>query len=455
MQTSIFVRLFVPLLFSIVASVGGIGQTWSRLDGTSLYVHRIKVFTSPAILVACGDLAPPLNEMQNASMEFYSGEGFRTSTDGGVTWSERRLDGFSVRDIIRLPRQPQYWIASVVKPFTNTGGIVRSTDGGITWSSVPENDALRVEQFLSRDYAPPLILSAQVNTTSGFQISRDSAQSFTAPSNEPVQSRSIAISEADTSLVFMAGDGRGLPGVFVTRDNGETWTRDSLGLGGKRILCVAPSRHFSNVVYCGADSVNGQDSYGAGVFKSLDTGKTWFRLPGTQGLRVWSIVEHPLWGDVLIAAADSAGVIVTGSWGDGWEPRNDGLPSDRIVRTIELTEGPHPRGTIAAYVGTYGNGVYRSREITTSIDVVAARGSLEVQPQPMVGTGYIRVPFQTNEFAEIIDVNGVLVMQIQPMSVTETGTTWAVNTSATTSGVYLFRIVSKEGTIVAPFVVAR
>lgn len=446
------IALFVLML---VMNVGlATGQQWTQLSGTSQYVHRIKVFTNPSVLVACGDLAPPFNELILSNMEFFSGEGFRTSTDGGQTWSERRLDGYSVRDVIRLPRDPQYWIASVVRPFTNTGGIVRSTDGGVTWSAVPENDFLRIEQFLVENTVPPRILSAQVNTSSGFQVSTDSAHTFYAPSNEPVQTRSIEFSPTDPSVVFMAGDGRGLPGVFMSRDSGATWSKDSAGLQGKRVLCVAPSRAFANVVYCGTDSVSGQTSVGSGIFKSLDTGKTWFRLPGSEGLRAWRIIEHPTSGDVLIAAADSAGVVMSGNWGGGWETVNDGLPNDRVVRTLELTADNHPGKFLSAYVGTYGSGLYRSRQITASVAQVTPFVRGFVAPQPLVGTGELRLPLVTNASASLFDVSGTLVATIDPLGSSESSTTWVLNSVALAPGTYVARIRHHQGVSAVPFVVA-
>jgi photosystem II stability/assembly factor-like uncharacterized protein len=442
------------LFLSLLPTAGIEAQQWTHLPGTAEYVHRIKVFTNPSVLVACGDNAPPFNEMLNANMEFFSGEGFRMSTDGGSTWSDRKLVGFSVRDIVRLPRSPQYWIASVVKPFTNTGGIVRSTDGGLTWLDVPENDNLRIEQFIVQDAMPPRILSAQVNTSSGFQISVDSAFTFQAPSDEPVQTRSIEISEADPSIIYMAGDGRGLPGVFMSRDSGATWSKDSLGLQGKRVLCVAPSRSFANVVYCGTDSASGQTSTGSGIFKSNDYGKTWVRLFGSELLRVWRIIEHPLAGDVLIAAADSAGVYMSGSFGGGWEPVNDGLPANRIVRTVELTADAHPPKFLTAVVGTYGHGLYRSRQITASVPSGTHSVPGTVAPQPLVGSGQIHVPVVTSAPAQVFNTAGTLVATLDVFMNTDTSTTWQLSSSMYAPGVYIARIRHQQGVSAVPFVVA-
>lgn len=452
--TQFLLRLALIAITLIVSTGAGLAQQWTALTGTSLYVHRIKVFDNPAMVVACGDLAPPLNEMINSNMEFFSGEGFRVSTDGGVTWSDRRLDGFSVRDIVRLPNNPQYWIASVVKPFTNTGGIVRSTDGGVTWSTTPENDFLRIEQFLVQNGDPIRILSAQVNTASGFQVSTDSAFTFFAPSNEPVQTRSIEFSQADSTILYMAGDGRGLPGVFMSSDSGATWSKDSIGLQGKRVLCVAPSRMYPNVVYCGTDSVSGQLSVGKGIFKSVDYGKTWFRLKGSERLRVWRIIEHPVWGDVLIAAADSAGVVMSGNWGDGWETVNDGLPPDRIVRTIELTSEPHPRGRLSAIIGTYGHGVYRSRQLATHVAERVQTIHGRVSPQPLVGTGELSIPVVTHASAGIYNSAGLFVMAVQPYGNSESTTQWSIPSGDLLPGVYVAKVQHQHGVASVPFIVA-
>lgn len=433
--------LLILVLFCAVSHA----QTWRKLAGTAAYVHRIKVFSAPDVLVACGDDAPPYNELQNSSMEFYSGLGFRTSTDDGQTWSEPKLSGYSVRDIVRLPNDPNTWIASVVRPFTNTGGILRSTDGGQTWSGVPENDLLRIEQFLSRPYDPPMILSAQVNTDAGFQVSLDSARSFSPPSLEPVQTRSIEISQADTSLVFMAGDGRGLPGVFRSRDNGRSWSKDSAGLDGKRILCVYPSRLLSNVVYCGTDSVAAGQSVGTGIFKSNDTGKSWFRLRGSEGKRVWRIIEHPLWGDVLIAAADSAGVLVSGNWGDGWERWVGGLTDTVVVRTVELVRTPLGLREIQAYIGTYGDGVYKSTAIVTGVDATVPAATVTVWPNPSMETSTVTIPFATMANLHIVRLEGGLATTVPPSAVTARSTAYTIDCSGLAAGAYVVTVT--DGTL--------
>lgn len=415
-------------------------QTWKALPGTEPYVHRIKVFSSPDALVVCGDSAPPLYEDANANMEYYSGMGYRISSNDGGTWSDPVLKGYSVRDILRLPADSRYWIAAVIKPFSFTGGLVRSTNAGEEWSTQPENDLMKIEQFLVRAYDPPLIMTAQVNTSDGFQTSTDSCKTLVRPGNEPVSTRSIAISEADTALVFMAGDGRGLPGVLWSRDNGVTWSKDSIGLEGKRVLCVWPSRFHSNVVYCGTDSIVGTSSVGTGMFKSNDTGRTWFRLKGTENTRIWRILEHPTWGSALLAAADTRGILVSDNWGDGWEQWNDGLPQDVIVRTVELTRDQLPTGKMAAYCGTYGHGVFKSGIITTGVneDDGKSVAGVSIAPNPVVDVASIVVA--TDDAGEIglelYDVTGRMLMTARPSQRDGRAVRFQIDTRMLPSGAY-------------------
>src|SRR6267154_1636657 len=69
-------------------------------------------------------------------------------------------------------------------------------------------------------------------------------------------------------------------GVWKTTDGGANWTPlfDKAPISSVGALAVAPSDH--NVVYVGTGeaAIRGNTTYGTGVFKSIDGGKTWTKV---------------------------------------------------------------------------------------------------------------------------------------------------------------------------------
>lgn len=426
------------LFLALAASTSALStaQTWRALGSTAPYVHRIKVWNENTV-IACADSAPPLYEDVNQPMEYYSGEGYQISADGGVTFSAPSLKGFSVRDILRVRGAEQTWIAAVARPFSAQGGTVRSVDGGATWSTEPDNSTVTFEQLLAAPSESPYkIYAAASNTSEGIQVSMDTGRTFNRVVDIPVQSRSIAISKADTSLMFMAGDARHLAGVFVSKDGGVTWRQDTSGLEGKRILCITPSAFNAHVVYCGTDSIVGNVTVGSGIYRSLDTGKTWHALRGPKNARIWQIVEHPSEDRTLIAAGDSTGVWITTNWGDGWEQWNDGMPSNVVVRTIELATAAPASKKLVAYAGTYGNGIFKSGEITTHVDEVSnAEYTSLFTPNPV--NDQLRLSAAPSGAT-------VFVRDLQGRVVLESSATPIISVAHLAPGVYVLSLVNEQ-----------
>ncbi|MDZ4746619.1 MAG: hypothetical protein SGJ05_11555 [bacterium] len=432
------------LAFGLVESEA---QTWRSLSGANPYVHRIKVWQNPTMLIALADSAQPLYENASAQLEFYSGEGYRISLDDGATWSPSKLHSFSVRDIIRMPGDGQTWIAAVIKPFVFTGGTLRSDNAGTDWPPFADNDILSIEQLHVRLADSNEVYAGVFSTSQGFQVSRDSCRTFVDRSGQlPISTRVIAFSSFNDSLVFVGGDGRGLPGVLHSTNLGLSWMQDTVGIDNKRILCILPSKFFANVLYCGTDSIGDNGAVGTGIFKSNDSGSTWFRLEGSEGKRVWHILEHPTNPAVLLAAADSAGVIASGNWGHGWEPWNDGLPQGAVVRTLELVADVLPHRSIAAYAGTYGHGVYKSSLITTDVaeDEPSANQHIRISPNPASDDVVVRT-YSTAPSTSLVllDITGRMVLTVQASTTDGFESTFRLGISELPIGSY--RIVASGG----------
>ncbi len=103
--------------------------------------------------------------------------------------------------------------------------------------------------------------------------------------------------------VFYFGAAAG--GVWKTMDAGSTWKPvfDHEPISSIGAIAVAPSNH--NVVYVGAGegALRGNISYGDGVYKSVDAGKTWTNIGLKDTRQIGAIVVDPANPDVVMVAA--------------------------------------------------------------------------------------------------------------------------------------------------------
>ena len=118
-------------------------------------------------------------------------------------------------------------------------------------------------------------------------------------------------------------------GVWKTQDGGQSWTNISDGYFGGSIGAVAVSESDPNVIYVGGGekTVRGNVSYGYGLWKSIDGGKTWESLGLKDSRHVGRIRIDPrdpdrvyvaVMGD-LFKDSEERGVYRTTDGGKSWE----------------------------------------------------------------------------------------------------------------------------------------
>src|ERR1700744_2956170 len=99
-------------------------------------------------------------------------------------------------------------------------------------------------------------------------------------------------------------------GVWKTENSGRTWypiADEGIPIGSIGAIAVAPSN--SNVVYVGTGEpdIRSQHSYGIGVYKSTDEGKTWTHIGLEKTQHIGRIVVDPTNPNrVYVAALGSA-----------------------------------------------------------------------------------------------------------------------------------------------------
>lgn len=118
-------------------------------------------------------------------------------------------------------------------------------------------------------------------------------------------------------------------GVWRTQDGGQTWENISDGYFGGSIGAVAVSEWDNNVIYVGGGekTVRGNVSYGYGVWKSVDAGKTWQQMGLENSRHISRIRIHPKNPDIVYAAVmgdlfkstEERGVYRSKDGGKNWE----------------------------------------------------------------------------------------------------------------------------------------
>lgn len=118
-------------------------------------------------------------------------------------------------------------------------------------------------------------------------------------------------------------------GVWQTKDGGQTWTNISDGYFGGSIGAVAVSEADPNVIYVGGGevTVRGNVSYGYGMHKSEDAGKTWRHIGLPNSRHIPRVRIHPGNPDLVYAAvmgdlyqaSEERGVYRSVDGGENWE----------------------------------------------------------------------------------------------------------------------------------------
>ncbi len=168
-------------------------------------------------------------------------------------------------------------------------------------------------------------------------------------------------------------------GVWKTIDGGANWTPlfDKEPISSIGAIAVAPSDH--NVIYAGTGeaAIRGNTTYGTGVFKSVDGGKTWQNVGLKDSRQIGALIVDPRNENVLLVAAlghafgpnQERGIFRTADGGKTWTKV---LSKDENTGGIDVVFDPHNPNIVFASLwqarrqpwffssGGPGSGLYRS-----------------------------------------------------------------------------------------------
>lgn len=147
------------------------------------------------------------------------------------------------------------------------------------------------------------------------------------------------------NLYYMGATGGG---VWRTKDGGQTWANISDGYFGGSIGAVAVSEYDNNVIYVGGGevTVRGNVSYGYGMFKSVDAGKTWTSIGLENSRHIPRVRIHPKNPDLVYAAvlgdlykpSKERGIYKSSDGGETWEQV---LFANENAGAVDLTFDPN------------------------------------------------------------------------------------------------------------------
>ncbi|MFO7608373.1 MAG: glycosyl hydrolase [Candidatus Krumholzibacteriia bacterium] len=158
-------------------------------------------------------------------------------------------------------------------------------------------------------------------------------------------------------------------GVWETTNNGVTLAPIFDGEGSYSIGCLALAPSAPDVVWVGTGENNSQRSvsWGDGVYRSLDGGKSWRNMGLKSSRHIGRIVIHPADPDIVWVAAmgplwgpgGDRGVYKTVDGGENWELV---LEIDENTGVVDLV--PDPRDPDVLYAASY----QRRRHVWTLIN---------------------------------------------------------------------------------------
>lgn len=146
------------------------------------------------------------------------------------------------------------------------------------------------------------------------------------PANMSGRVTEVAVYDKEPRIMYVAGASSGL---WKTTNNGTTWRPvfDKQGTGA--IGAVALAQSNPDIVYVGTGESNARNSvsWGDGVYKSSDGGKSWKHLGLRDTQHIGRIVIHPSNPDIVYAAAlgrlwgpnKERGVFKSSDGGATWE----------------------------------------------------------------------------------------------------------------------------------------
>ena len=200
------------------------------------------------------------------------------------------------------------------------------------------------------------------------------------------------------------------PGVYLSTDNGATWTEVNSGLTDTDIFALVVS---GTNLFAGAESGGGTEQ--GGVFLSTNNGTTWTSV--STGLTDPDVMSLAVSGANLFAGTWGGGAFLSTNNGGNWTAINSGL-THPVVYAFGING-------VNIFAGTGGGGVFLSTNNGASWTAVnSGLTNLDVRSFAFIGSNIFAATYGGGVFLS-----------------TNNGTSWTtVNTGLTYPGVLSFAV---------------
>jgi len=213
-------------------------------------------------------------------------------------------------------------------------------------------------------------------------------------------------------------------GVWKTLDGGRSWENISDGFYGGSIGSITVSPSDPNVIYVGGGekTVRGNVSYGSGLWKTEDAGKTWYSCGLLTSRHIARVRVHPTNSDIVYAAvlgdlfkdSQDRGVYKSTDGGKTWKKTLFANPSAGAVdlcidptnhRILYATTWNVRRTPYSLSSGGDGSAIWKSTDSGESwTNITSAEGL----PSGIWGISGVAVAYNNNQivYAIIENENG-------------------------------------------------
>jgi photosystem II stability/assembly factor-like uncharacterized protein len=263
------------------------------------------------------------------------------TTDGGRHWFNIKKGIITDSDVFSILIDPQL---PTVLYASACSGIYRSDNGGLLFRKVQGiPTTARRTRSIKEDPQNRNVVYA--GTTEGLYKTLNGGKSWTRLTSPFVVINDILIDPANPQRVLMATDQNG---VLASNDGGKSFEPSNSGFSERIVSSVLVDRLHPGTLYAGV--VNGK-SFG-GVFVSHDDGRTWTQQSnGLDGRDVFALAES------------SNGTVYAGT-NDGlfrWSPAGwtqDGAIVNSAPRAVAARRRAAHRGSTGAHIDTRVNHLF-------------------------------------------------------------------------------------------------
>ncbi len=290
-------------------------------NGNRLYVSAAGTAATPGEVSVSEDLGQTWTRVGNLAADLPN----QTNTINNLVFFGDKLygagaNGISVFDGMKWTithRSPSlngsmYSIMAVgntIYAGSSSDGVVRSTDSGATWSNA-SNGLKRHVQCAYKEQN--LLLAGGLD---GSYLSRNDGQTWT---RAPMTAGTPALVYPNVwEFISFAGKYYAATsnGVYRSTDQGQNWTRVGTGIGaGPAYRVIAASNRLYAAIF---------NATSGGLYSSSDEGQTWTLAPASLNSRLINDVAAQ--GANVFAATNDRGVLRSTDGGQTWAAVNTGL----------------------------------------------------------------------------------------------------------------------------------